>query len=296
MGRGHGDDKLQYKGNKVIEIPVFAEMGNEDFIPFYNMKIVAGRNMMHSDSLSELVINQTCARAIGFANPNEAVGKLLYRGNNAYPIVGVVADFHEISFHDAIRPDVIENIPARELGLGIKLATTGKNVHDAKTIISEIEQYWKQICPETPFNARFMDEEIGRLFKQDEKTASLVNIAMIITIFISCLGLFGLALFSAEKKSKEIAIRKILGAGFFNIFILLGKEFANLTIIAIVIASPIAWYFMEQWLSDFVYRVSIGWWVFVLSGFIAMLITICTISYQTIRAAIANPVKNLKAE
>jgi putative ABC transport system permease protein len=184
MGRGHEDDQFTYKGKQVVELPVFAETTNEEFIPFYHMKLIAGRNITHSDSLSELVINETCARALGFTNPRDAVGKFLYHGISPYPIVGVVADFYEISFHDAIRPDVIEHAPERETGLGIKLATTGKGAHEAKEIISRIGETWKQIYPEDPFHPRFIEEDIERLLQEDETTAWLINAAMAITIWI----------------------------------------------------------------------------------------------------------------
>jgi hypothetical protein len=296
MGRGHEDDQFTYKGKEVVELPVFAETTNEEFIPFYHMKLIAGRNIAHSDSLSELVINETCARAMGFTNPGDAVGKFLYHGASPYPVVGVVADFYEISFHNAIRPDVIEHLPERETGLGIKLATTGKEVHEAKEIISRIGEVWKQIYPEDLFHPRFVDEDIERLFKEDETTAWLMNAAMTITIFISCMGLFGIALFSAEKRSKEISIRRVLGANITAIIAMLTKDILVLIIIAAVIASPIAWYFMEQWLRDFVYRVSISWWVFLLSAVGALLIALLTIGYQAIKAAFASPVKSLRAE
>jgi putative ABC transport system permease protein len=296
MGRAHEDDKFTYKAKQAIELTVFAETTNEEFIPFYHMKLIAGRNITHSDSLSELVINETCARAMGFTNPGDAVGKFLYRGTSPYPIVGVVADFYEISFHDAIRPDVIEHVPQRETGLGIKLATTVKEAHEVKNIISRIGEVWKQIYPEDLFHPRFVDEDIERLFQEDETIAWLMNVAMAITIFISCMGLFGIALFSAERRSKEISIRRVLGAKITAIITLLTKDILVLILIAVAIATPIAWYFMEQWLKDFVYRVPIGWWVFPLAGAIALLIAVLTIGSQAIKAALANPVKNLRTE
>ena len=137
MGRGHGDDDLTYKGKRVVNLQAFAEMGNEEYIPFYGMKLVAGRNMVHSDSLQELVINETCARAMGFTNPAEAVGQYLYRGSMPYPVVGIVADFYEISFHDAIRPDVIEHIPQQEKALAVKLLLNG-GIAEAHVIVAQI--------------------------------------------------------------------------------------------------------------------------------------------------------------
>jgi hypothetical protein len=295
MGRGHDDDELTYKGKQVVNLRAFAEMGNEQYIPFYRMKLVAGRNMAHSDSLRELVINETCARVMGFTNPAEAVGQFLYRGTTPYPVVGVVADFYEISFHDAIRPDVIEHIPQQETALAIKLSLS-KGLEEAHAIIAQIGGYWKQMYPAEAFKPRFVDEDINRLFKEDETTAWLVNAGMIITIFISCIGLFGMALFSAERRSKEIGIRRVLGASITDIITLLSKDIVVLIVLAAMAATPIAWYFMEQWLKDFVYRISINWWLFGLSGLTALLIALLTISAQSIKAAIAKPVTYLRRE
>ncbi len=297
MGFAHGTENFKYKGKSEMDLQVSIESGNEDFIPFYQMKLVAGRNMLRSDSLRELVINETCAHALGFSKPGDAVGKFLYAGNgNPYPIVGVVADFHEGSFHEVIKPVVIANMPDRQWSIAVKLATKGRHVSDANAAISQIEKQWKQIFPETDFNYSFLDESITWLYEKDQETAWLMNAAMIITIFISCMGLFGLAMFTAELRTKEIGIRKVLGASITNIAAMLSKDFIMLVAIAVLIASPISWYFMHQWLQDFAYRINISWWVFVLAGLSAVLIALITVSLQAIKAAIANPVKSLRTE
>ena len=208
----------------------------------------------------------------------------------------MVADFYENSFHQAIQPVVIQNELERKGSMGVKLATMGKPGGDANYIISQIEQQWKRIYPEEPFNYSFLNESISRLYEQETKTAWLTNIAMIITIFISCIGLFGMALFSAERRTKEIGIRKVLGASVTEIATLLSKDFIQLIIIAIVLASPIAWYCMNQWLQDFAYRIHIGAWVFALAGMGAIGIALLTVSFQSVRAALANPVKCLRTE
>ena len=296
MGFAHGGDRLKYKGDKEIEMDMSIEAGDDAFIPFYQMKLVAGRNLLHSDTLQELVINVTATKAMGFSSPEQAIGKFLYQQDKPFPIVGVVADFHENSFHQAIQPMAIENDPARKKSMAVKLAIAGKQAGDAKTTLSQIEQQWKKIYPEEPFNYSFLNESITWLYDQETKTAWLMNTAMIITIFISCMGLFGLALFSAERRTKEIGIRKVLGASVASIAALLSKDFVRLIIIAILIASPIAWYCMDQWLQDFAYRIHIGAGVFVLAGFGAILLALLTVSFQAIRAAIANPIKTLRTE
>ena len=296
MGFAHGSENFKYKGKDEIDLPVSFDAANEDFIPFYQMKLIAGRNIMHSDSLKELVINETCSKAMGLTTPGDAVGKFLYRNGNPYPVVGVVADFHEGSFHESMKPVVIAKMPERERSIAIKLATTQKQVSDVKEILSELETQWKKLYPDEALNYSFLNEAITWLYEQEAKTAWLMNTAMIITIFISCMGLFGLAMYSAERRTKEIGIRKVLGATVANISMMLTKDFLILVTIALMIASPVAWYFMTRWLQDFAYRISISWWVFVLAGVGAILIALVTVSFQAIKAAVANPVKSLRTE
>ncbi len=295
MGFAQMIDNFKYKGKEEKDLQVLEEMGNEDFIPFYQMKLVAGRNMLHSDSIDELIINETLAKAIGFTNPQDAIGKFLY-SDKAHPIVGVVADFHTTSFHETIKPTVIENVPDRKFSIAVKLSTSEKNIVDIKKVLSQIEMKWKKIFPETPFDHSFLNESITLLYGQEKKTAWLMNVAMGITIFISCMGLFGLGMFTAQKRTKEIGIRKVLGASIANIAAMLSKDFVILIMIAIVIASPVAYYFSNQWLQDFAYRTNISWWVFILAGVAAIFIGLLTVSFQAIKAAIANPVKSLRTE
>ena len=296
MGFAETGNIFTYKGKNALKSEVLTKMGNEDFIPFYRMKLIAGRNMLHSDSLRELVINQSFSKMLGFAKASDAIGKFLYEGDNPYPIVGVVADFHMGSFHDPIKPVVIEHVPERESSLAVSLRVKGKHLSDTKYITSQIEKEWKQLYPDQGINYSFLDDSIGWLFEKDRQTAWLMNAAMVITIFISCMGLFGLAMFTAERRTKEIGIRKVLGASVINITAMLGKDFMLQVLIAILIASPIAWYCMNIWLQDFAYRVTIGWWVFAVAGIIALLIAIITVSFQAIKAAVANPVESLRSE
>jgi ABC-type antimicrobial peptide transport system permease subunit len=296
MGFGEQGKIFTYKGKNELKLEVSTKMGNEDFIPFYQMKLIAGRNMLHGDSMRELVINETFSRILGFTKPADATGKFLYEGDKPFPIVGVVADFHQGSFHDPIKPVVIEHQPQWETNLAIGLATKGKQVGESKYIISQIEKEWKLLYPGQGMNYSFLDESITWLFEKDQQTAWLMNAGMVITIFISCMGLFGLAMFTAERRTKEIGIRKVLGASVINITTMLSKDFIMQVLIAILIASPVAWYFMNRWLQDFAYRINIGWWVFVLAGIIALLIALATVSFQAIKAGIANPVKSLRTE
>lgn len=244
---------------------VSAHMGNEDYIPFYGMRLVAGRNVFPSDSLRELVINETMSKLMGYKTPQEALGKLLYGTSSqggigkGYPVVGVIADFHVSSFHEAIPPAV------------------------------------KQF-PDKLFQSAFLDESIAWLFEQEKNTAWLVNMAMGVTIFISCMGLFGLGLFTTRRRSKEISIRKIMGASVTAITTLLSKDFAWLVGWAFCIATPLAWWATNRWLQDFAYRTSLSWWVFAAAGVSALFIAMLTVGFQAARAAMVNPIENLRNE
>lgn len=285
------------KGEKTIQSMM--EIGNNEYVPFYQMKIIAGRNMLPGDSAQELVVNETMTKAMGFSNPQDAVGKLLYMAGQvekAYPVAGVIADFHQGSFHDAIQPAVIVNDPSFNHSVAIKLSTAEQNIHQVKAVVTSVEKEWKKLFPESDFDHSLLNESITRLYGQEEKTARLVNAAMFITIFISCMGLFGLAMFTAQRRTKEIGIRKVLGASVTDIAAMLSKDFVKLVVIAIAISLPVAWYFIHQWLQDFVYRASISWWVFALAGIAAIMIAVATVSLQAIKAALANPVTSLRTE
>lgn len=290
------EEPIRYKDKVETEMMVSIQAGNEHFIPFYQMKLLAGRNLEQSDSLKECLINETYCKALGFETPDKAIGKFLYRNGKAVPVAGVVADFHEGPFHEPIGPVFIAHIPELEKSVGIKLTSDSKRSINAKYIISRLELQWKKIFPDIPFNYHFLDDSINSFYKQEEKTALLARTSMLITIFISCMGLFGLVMFSTEKRKKEIGIRKILGASVARIVTMLSKDIVILLLIAALIASPIAWYFMNNWLQNFAYRIQISGWIFIGAGFGTSLIALFTISIHTIKAGTANPVRNLKTE
>ncbi|GGB03813.1 ABC transporter permease [Puia dinghuensis] len=297
---------LQYKDKEDKPVPILARAGDENLIPLYRMRLLAGRNLRPGDSLTELVINETYARELGFPRPEDAVGKLLLNPKTdasgmvtdvkALPIVGVVADVNEYSLREAIKPMVIGYVPRAVNKLAVRLDTRGKDMGDLKRMLAQMEKAWKEVYPAAPFSYTFLDEAIARMYINESRTALIVDSAMIITIFISCLGLFGLALFTVEKKTNEIGIRKVLGAGITDIVVLLSRDFLVLVVLALMIASPIAWYFANNWLQSFVYRISIQWWVFAFAGVGAVSLALITIGFQTLRAALANPVRALRSE
>jgi putative ABC transport system permease protein len=294
IGRGRMAGRITYKGRQLVELFTNVDFADERFIPFYGMRIVAGRNFRHSDSLAEYVINETAAKQLGFATPSAALGQFL--GDNAVPIVGVVADYHEGSFQEPIQPMVIGHQPMAEGNLGIRLASTGKGVDNVKSTLDAMEKIYKEVYPGARFSYEFMDDFIRRLYENEQKTALLVKVAMGLAIFISCMGLFGLSLFTAERRAAEIGIRKVFGATTANIAVMLNRQYIRLVLLALLIASPIAWIVAHQWLQNFAYRVAVDGWIFVIAGLSATGLALVTVSYQSIRAAMANPVRSLRSE
>jgi len=296
MGWGVNMSGVTYKGKVENKLDVQFDSGDENFISFYQMKIVAGRNITHSDSLTEFVINETCSKALGFSTPQDAIGKFLFWNQRTIPIAGVVADFHQGSFRDAIRPLVIGHQPFMERSIAIKLASAGKDAGVVREVLAKVEKIWKQNLPEKTFLYSFIDDTAASFYESERKTSKLMQSAMAITIFISCIGLFGLVMFTAEKRRREIGIRKVLGASVANITVLLTREFETLVVLSLFIASPLAWIFMNKWLQGFAYRIPVNGWIFILAGLAGIFITLVTVSFHAIKSAIANPVKSLRTE
>jgi len=293
----HGGTIMDYKGAGGAKIDASFDFCDENYVPLFGLKIVAGRNLAHSDTLKEYLVNETAAKALGFRNPADAVGKSVEIGmsDSKRQIVGVLKDFNSKSLHEDISPFFMCSIKGNERSVSIKLAT-GKGISNFKATIAQIESAWKEVYPNDKFEYAFFDQTIAGFYDKEQKTEQLMNTAMLIAIFISCMGLFGLAMFTAQQRMKEIGIRKVLGASVSGIASMLSKDFLVLVLISLVIASPIAYYFMHDWLQDFAYRINISPWTFLLSGLAAILIALLTVSFQAIKAATANPVKSLRSE
>ncbi len=296
--KDHSGTIVIYKGATVQKIKASFDLCDENYVRLFGLKLVAGRNIVHSDTLTEFLINETCAKALGFKKPEDAIGKMLTTGvgGATCPVVGVIRDFHSQSLHDPIVPFFMGSRTSDERSISVKLATQRKEADVFKKTIAQVERAWNQVYPDDKFEYHFFDQTIAAFYDKEQKTAQLMNTAMLIAIFISCMGLFGLATFTAQQRIKEIGIRKVLGASVTNIVAMLSRDFLMLVIISMLIASPIAYYFMHQWLQDFAYRVNISWWVFLASGSAAIVIALLTISFQSIKAALMNPVKSLRSE
>ena len=263
---------------------------DHDYINTLGMELVAGRNFsaeMPTDSQA-VIINETAARQLGYAEP---VGKSIQRsGNTKFPIIGVVKDFHFQSMKENIEPAYFV------LGLSTSSIAVKANTSDMKSLISKAENIWDGFAPDQAFRYTFLDERFSQMYEADQRVGKIITSFSILAIIIACLGLFGLAAFIASQKTKEIGIRKVLGASVPNIVALLSKDFLKLVLISLIIATPIAWYVMSNWLNSFVYHVGIQWWVFIIAGFIAVILAFLTISWQAIKAAVANPIKSLRSQ
>jgi len=278
-------------------------MVDYDYIKTLKLKIIAGRDFskdIPTDSTSAFIINQTAVRQMGFGSPEQAIGKTLLwpvwdsqqpdslkRGQ----VIGVVKDFHFKSLYDKLETTVLQIYPQAYWKVAVKF-----NTNDAASTINKVEDTWKKFAPDQPIEYTFLDESFKVMYKPEDKLRSLLLIFTSVAIFIGCLGLFGLSAYAAERRKKEIGIRKVLGASVEGIVMLLSKDFVRLVIISLLIASPIAWWSMNNWLQDFPYRLNISWWIFALSGLAAITIAMITIFFQSIKAALVNPVKNLRAE
>jgi len=261
---------------------------DRNFISFFKIPLSDGTGFTGSETDSaHFILNETAVKEAGIKNP---IGKRLRLGNTNGTIIGVVKDFHFASLKQKIQPFVFYYQPDNER---MFIRTTGQN---APIAIKAIGAMYKQYNPGFPFDYMFMDDTYDKMYKSDQRTGLLFNLFAIIAIVISCLGLFGLATYTAQVRVKEIGIRKVLGASAANIATLLSRDFLSLVILSILIATPIAWWAMHKWLMDFVYHASISWWIFAATGLGAFGISMLTVSFQAIKAAIANPVKSLRDE
>jgi putative ABC transport system permease protein len=264
-----------------------------DFIPTYNMQMAAGRNFSNeyqSDS-SSFVMNETACGLFGWKSPSEAVNHEIVYGGKRGRIIGIVKDFHFESLHQRI-PAIVFAVNANRYN-NISIKMSGGNTAAS---LAFVEKTWKKYLPEVPYSYTFLDERFSQLYQSEERQKNIFTVFAGIAIFIACLGLFGLSAFAISQRIKEIGIRKVLGADTGSIVGLLSEDFLKLVGVAAIIAFPIAWYAMHSWLNDFAYRISIPWWIFLLAGVIAGVIAFLTISFQAFKAAIANPVKNLRTE
>jgi putative ABC transport system permease protein len=264
-----------------------------DFMKLYGLQVVAGRPFSPSfaqDSIGALVVNETAVKQLGFKNPQEIIGQKFSQWEREGTVIGVVKDFNQHSLQSKIGPVTFQVNP--QLYEKITVAYSG----DAAAALQKIEQAWKRITGNAPFDYTFLDTWLQSQYEAEQRTATIFSGFSALAVFIACLGLYGLTMVSVRKRMKEIGIRKVLGASVNGLVGLLSKDFFRLVLIAFAVATPLAWYFMNRWLQDFAYRINIQWWMFVASGLVVLLVAMATVSVQAIKAALANPVKNLRTE
>jgi len=283
-------------GNMTTAIDAQNMTTDEHFINTNGIKIISGRDFHIKDSL-KVLINETLCKRLGF-NPQNAIGQRLYTQYPPNPITyvevaGVMKDFNYNSLHGEVKPFMLV-YSSNPGDFQYIVASAGSKNY--KALLGKIETIWHKNLPAVPFEYSFLDAEVQKQYETEITLSQIINSFTLMAILISCLGLFGLAAFSAEQRNKEIGIRKVLGASVTGIVGLLSKDFLKLVIIAMIIATPIAWYGMHKWLQDFVYKIDISWWMFVLAGAMAIFIALFTVSSQAIKAALMNPVKSLKTE
>ena len=283
-------------GKKETELMVETMNADPAYFNIYKMKLVAGKLPEKSDTAKEYLINETYAKAIGFTNPADVVGKFVDRGKIKLPIVGVLADFNTHSTHEAIKPLAYTSAAKRSFVFHLALKPQDGKPGLWKDAMAKIEKEFKTLYPEDDFEYEFFDETIAAFYKTEQDVSSLLKWASGLCIFISCLGLLGLVIYTTNTRTKEIGVRKVLGASITQIVSLLSKDLVSLVLIAFVIASPLAWLAMNTWLQDFVYRTQISWWVFALCGISMLLLAIVVLGIRTVKAAMANPVKSLRTE
>ncbi|WP_375444084.1 ABC transporter permease [uncultured Fibrella sp.] len=284
------------------QMSVMANPVDEDYIKTAGLQLVAGENLTEQDVRDVLtgdpkvqkqyhfVLNESAARQLGWT-PQQAVGQRMFLDNSRPGLVrGVVRDFHFESFHTTIKPLVL--FP-EDYGRQLLVKVSGRNLPQT---LAFVEAKWKQIAPYMPFEYRFLDDDYARLYQSEQQLGTVMNLFSSIALLLTCLGLLGLSAYVVQQRTKEIGVRKVLGASVFSIVTLLSSDFIKLVLIAIMIASPLAWWAMHTWLQDFAYKIDIAWWIFAGAGALAVGIALLTVSFQSVKAALMNPVKSLRSE
>jgi len=278
---------------KQTDFQVITKFADNEYVPTYKLPLIAGRNLLPSDTTKEFLVNESMVKSLGLKNPEDILNKPMTTWHDQIKgtVVGVLKDFNDRSFRNDLAPLLITTDIAMYNQVGIKLATTNMS-----STMQSVKKVFDKTFPDFVFEYKFLDDKIASFYKQENQLSALYKIFAAIAIFLSCLGLYGLASFMAVQRIKEVGIRKVLGATAGSIVYLFSKEFIILITIAFTIAAPIAWYYMHQWLQAYAYRINISWWLFAAAGLVAIIIALATISFQAVKAAIANPVKSLRSE
>lgn len=264
---------------------------DDNFVPFFKLKIIAGRNVLPSDTVREFLVNQSTVKMLGLKTNEEVLGKPATINGYKGTIVGVVNDFHNKSFHVAIEPLAITTFFIWYERVAVKIDAANMN-----GTLSQLQTKWDRTFPNNMYKYEFLNERIKNLYETDTRMMTLVQVFTVIAIFIACMSLYGLVSFMAAQKTREIAVRKVLGASAQSIILLFATEFGSLMMIAFVIATPLGWYIMHYWLQNFAYQIEISADIFILSLLITTIIVMFTVGYRSIMTALADPSKSLRAD
>ncbi|MBC7893588.1 MAG: ABC transporter permease, partial [Sphingobacteriaceae bacterium] len=289
---GEGTPSNQHESMQMLAV-------DEDFVPALSMKLAAGRNFSRAfptDEQEGFILNEEAVRQLGWPSPAAAVGKkfewvMSDRVLKSGKVIGVVRDFNLKPLDSRVAPTVLLMEPNRFQYLYVRV----RPGNPAATL-DFLKQQIHQFYPDQPFQFTFLDETIQTMYRRETQLGAILGWFSALAILIGCLGIFGLATYTAQQRVKEIGIRKVLGASVLSVFALLSNDFLKLVVVALLIASPLAWWAMNQWLAGFAYHIHIAWWVFVLTSFLVMGIALLTVSFQSIKAALMNPVKSLRSE
>lgn len=290
--KGGSGGTIKFENRDWEKFVTRSKIADENYLDTYQIKLLTGRKPIASDTIREILVNQKLVKDLGLKSPDAILNKRLLVGDadGTGVIVGVVTDFNNADLYTPVEPTVIFSVKQRYRFAAIRLNTYSSEV------LAELKTIWEGSYPNEVFEYSFYNEELAQLYSREELTRNIVISFALLTIFISCLGLLGLINLTVSQRTKEIGIRKVLGASVSSITFLLSKDFLKLVLLAIVIASPIAYYFMVKWLNNFAFKVEIEWWIFAVSGLFIIAIALLTVSYQSVQAALANPVKSLKVE
>ena len=264
-----------------------------DFIPAYKIEMAAGKNFSGSFGMVEksVILNQNAASLLGFKNPEDAINQKIVRNGDTLTIVGITANFHQLGLQKIVDPMIL--LPRPNISQYYSLKIIGAN---AAQSVTALKQIWSRFFPKDPFDYFFLDESFGQQYKADLLFGKVFGIFAFLAILIACFGLLGLSAYNVLQRTKEIGIRKVLGASVNSILVLLSKDFLRLILVSFFLAIPVGWILMSQWLEDYAFRIHIGWWVFGIAGAIALMIAIVTIVIQAMKAATTNPVTSLRSE
>jgi putative ABC transport system permease protein len=292
MSQSHNTTNVRYDTRQQDEkFSLNTKYADEDYLNLYGIKLLAGRNIAHIDTMREVMINEELVRRLGEKSNDKVLNKILEFNGKKVTIVGVVQDYHVMTLHEKIPPLAITSTTSMYYNVAVKM-----NMADAKNTIKKLDKIWSATFPDFVFEYEFYDEAIGKMYQMETAMLGLIQAFALIAILIGCLGLYGLVSFMVAQKTKEIGVRKVLGASVGQILWLFGKEFSFLILIAFFIAAPAAWWVLNSWLQDFEYRISIGASVFAAAIFLTGIIAVITVGWQSSRAALANPVKSLRTE